>query len=395
MRLHTPRKEYTDVVVAASPSSVPAGATHCPTASCRTPAIFAELLNTLDFERAAAPLLSADVLAYLATGAEDETTLQDNRAAFDRWSLRPRVLVDVTRVSTATTILGKPISSPVLVAPTAGHAQFHPAGEGATALGAAQAGTIMCVSISASMSAPEIAAVAPEGRRWLQACLYQRPGFADRMVEYAVASGFEAIVLTVDTPYVGLRERARRVPRSPRREGLLADIVGTDAKSKLDASVTWRDVAGLVERSPLPVLVKGILTAEDAALACEHDVAGIIVSNHGARQLDGAVATLDALPEVVDAVAERTEVLMDGGVRRGTEVVKALALGARAVLVGRPAVHGLIVGGAAGVHRVLEILEEETRLALALLGSDAPSAVSRAHLSQHPGAAAIGEHRCG
>jgi isopentenyl diphosphate isomerase/L-lactate dehydrogenase-like FMN-dependent dehydrogenase len=298
--------------------------------------------------------------------------LRENVAAFGRWVLRPRMLVDVSQTTAVTSVLGTEVSFPALVAPTAFQGLAHPDGERATARGAAAAGTIMCLSTLSTVSLEEVAGAAPEGKRWFQ--LYWGP---DRtkvqdLLERAAAAGYRAIVVTVDLPEVGRRERDLRTgfetPAS------LSDVT--------DNSLTWRDLEWLRAQTALPVLVKGILTGEDAVLATEAGVEGIVVSNHGGRQLDGVAASLDALPEVVEAVGDRAEVLLDGGVRRGTDVVKALALGARAVLVGRAALYGLAVDGAGGVERVLTLLREEVELALALCGCASPAEVARSHVGR-------------
>ena len=234
------------------------------------------------------------------------------------------------------------------------------------------AGTVMCLSTLSTFELEDVAGAAPDGARWFQ--LYWGPDRAEvqRLVERAESAEYRAIVVTVDFPEVGRRERELRT--SFERPKPLDDIV--------DRSLTWQDLDWLRSLTSLPVLVKGILTAEDAELACEAGVEGIVVSNHGGRQLDGVAASLDALPEVVEAVGDRALVLMDGGVRRGTDVVKALALGARAVLVGRAALYGLAVAGAEGAERVLALLREEVKLALALCGCASPADVTRAHVGR-------------
>jgi isopentenyl diphosphate isomerase/L-lactate dehydrogenase-like FMN-dependent dehydrogenase len=329
-----------------------------------------ELLNVSDYERAAEERLDPASFGYFAGGANDEWTLRENVAAFGRWVLRPRMLVDVSARKLATTVLGTEVSFPVLVAPMAFQGLAHPDGEQAMARGAAAAGTVMCLSTLSTVSLEEAAEAAPGGARWFQ--LYWGPDRSQTqgLVERAVAAGYSAIVVTVDLPEVGRRERDLRTgfetPAS------LSDVT--------DNSLTWRDLEWLRAHTPLQILVKGILTAEDAVLATEAGVDGIVVSNHGGRQLDGVAASLDALPEVVEAAGDRVELLLDGGVRRGTDVVKALALGARAVLVGRAALYGLAVDGADGVERVLGLLREEVELALALCGCPSPEDVTRAHV---------------
>src|SRR5437763_9006354 len=299
------------------------------------PAPAVSLLNVADYEREAERLLDPGLFGYYAGVAGDEVTLRDNVTAFSRWQLRPRVLVDVAEVTTATEVLGREASMPLFVAPTAFHRLAHGDGELATAHAAAAAGTIMCQSTLSSVTPGELAEAAPGGRLWFQ--LYwsaDREFTADLLAQVADA-GFEALVLTVDFPAAGRRERDLRtafalpeelptpnIPGSLQREGFhaaLGEIV--------DTTLSWRDLEWLRDHCRLPVLLKGILSAEDALLAVEHGAAGVIVSNHGGRQLDGVVASLDALPEVVEAVAERVAVLVDGGVRRGTAAPKALARG--------------------------------------------------------------------
>jgi isopentenyl diphosphate isomerase/L-lactate dehydrogenase-like FMN-dependent dehydrogenase len=334
-----------------------------------------QLLNVSDYERAAEEKLDPAAFGYFAGGANDEWTLFENIEAFDRWVLRPRVLVDVSGVTAATSVLGTEVSFPVLVAPMAFQGLAHPDGEKAMARGAATAGTIMCLSTLSTVGIEEVAEAAPHGARWFQ--LYWGPDRArvQDLVERAAAAGYGAIVVTVDLPEVGRRERDLRTGFEAPVQ--LADVV--------DNSLTWRDLEWLRARISLPLLLKGVLTAEDAALACEAGVEGLVVSNHGGRQLDGVAATLDALPEVVEAVEDRAEVLVDSGVRRGTDVVKALALGARAVLAGRAPLWGLAVGGAEGVERVLGLLRDEFELALALCGCAAPAEVTRAHVAAAAG----------
>lgn len=351
----------------------------------------APLLNVSDYERAAEEALEPGTFGYFAGGAGDEQTLRDNITAFARWRLRPRMLVDVSAASTETTVLGQPVSMPLLVAPTAFQRAAHPDGEAATARAAAAAGTIMCLSTVATATPAEVAAAAPDGTRWFQ--LYWPPdrGFARELVDAAIESGYAAIVLTVDLPALGRRERDLRtgfelppaivVPSFARwREGSgggRPELIN----SLVDQTLTWRDLEWLRSFSDLPLVVKGLLTREDALLAVEHGAAAVVVSNHGGRQLDGVAAALDALPEVVEAVGERVEVLMDGGIRRGTDVVKALALGARAVLAGRAPLWGLAVAGEEGVRNVLELLRAELLLALQLLGCPSPADVTRAHVA--------------
>jgi len=331
-----------------------------------------QAVNIWDYERLAAEKLDANAAAYYFGGAGDEITLRENVAAFERRKLRPRVLVDVGAVSTATTVLGTEIALPVLIAPLAMQRMAHPDGEEATARAAAAAGTIMCLS-SAATCPPERLT---EGTRWFQVYVWRERAATEAAIDAAVGAGYSALVLTVDLPYLGRRERDLRVdfevPESLTVEGeLLGDGV--------DPTLSWRDVEWIAGYG-LPVVVKGLLTAEDARLACENGAAAVVVSNHGGRQLDGVSATLDALEEVVDAVDGRAEVYLDSGVRRGVDVLKSLALGARAVLIGRPMLWGLAVAGEQGVADVLRMFREEVELGLALLGCTSPADVARAHV---------------
>jgi len=329
-------------------------------------------VNVWDYERLAEEKLDANAHAYFAGGAGDEVTLRDNVAAFERRKLRPRVLVDVGQVSTATTVLGTKIALPVVIAPLAMQRLAHPDGEEATARAAAAAGTIMCLSSAATCAPKELT----QGHRWFQVYVWRPRTKTEAAIEEAVAHGYSALVLTVDVPYIGRRERDIRVDfKVPENLTVQGDLFGQG----FDASVSWRDLEWLAGYD-LPVVVKGLLTAEDAAVACEHGAAAVVVSNHGGRQLDGVSATLDVLEEVVDAVDGRAEVLVDGGVRRGVDVLKALALGARAVMIGRAMLWGLAVAGEEGVTDVLRMFREEVELGLALLGCTSPADVSRAHV---------------
>jgi 4-hydroxymandelate oxidase len=329
-------------------------------------------VNVWDYEHLAEDKLDANAHAYFAGGAGDEVTLRDNVAAFERRKLRPRILVDVGEISTATTVLGTEIALPVVIAPLAMQRLAHPDGEEATARAAAAAGTIMCLSSAATCPPAELS----EGKRWFQVYVWRPRTKTEAAIEQAVASGYSALVLTVDVPYLGRRERDVRVGFSvPENLIVQGDLFGQG----FDPSVSWPDLEWLAGYG-LPVVVKGLLTAEDAALACEHGAAAVVVSNHGGRQLDGVSATLDVLEEVVDAVDGRAEVMLDGGVRRGTDVLKALALGARAVLIGRAMVWGLAVAGEEGVADVLRMFRKEVELGLALLGCTSPADVSRAHV---------------
>src|SRR5947207_9696761 len=321
--------------------------------------------------------LDTNAHAYFAGGAGDEVTLRDNLAAFERRKLRPRVLVDVSSVSTATTILGTDVALPILIAPLALQRMAHPDGELSTARAAAAAGTIMCLSTAATAPPAEVAAAAPGAPRWFQVYVFADRSETEDLIAEAVASDFSALVLTVDTPHLGRRERDIRIDfQIPEHLTVAGDIFG----GHFDTGLSWRDLEWLAGYG-LPLAVKGILTAEDARLACEHGAAAIVVSNHGGRQLDGVSSSLDALEEVVAAVGGRAEVLLDGGVRRGTDAIKALALGARAVLIGRAMPGGLAVDGERGDGRVLGFVRRETDPGLARLRCRSPAAGTRAHVT--------------
>jgi isopentenyl diphosphate isomerase/L-lactate dehydrogenase-like FMN-dependent dehydrogenase len=288
-------------------------------------------------------------------------------------------------------VLGTELEMPILVGPVAFQLLAHPDGEAGMARAAHDAGTVMCLSSLTSTRAAEVAEAAPGGKKWMQVYCFRDRGVTRAMVEEAAESGYEALLLTVDAPYAGRRERDLRtgfqVPaeiRAPAIEAAVGHKSLTTAEvfALVDPSITWSDLEQLCGEFHLPILVKGLITGEDAALAVEHGAAGVVVSNHGGRQLDNAPATIDALPEVVEAVAGRIPVLIDGGIRRGTDVAVALAIGAEAVLVGRPALWGLAVGGEAGARRALEMLADELRLALALLGAPTPADLTPDHVQR-------------
>lgn len=345
------------------------------------------------FERRAAEVLEDGPHGYYAGGAGDEITLNDNQAAWRRLAIRPRVMVDVGAVDPGTTLLGRPRPTPLMVAPLAFQALAHPDGELATARAAQAAGLPFCLSSFATTSVADLAAAAPDATRWLQLYVFRDRGVSDDLVAQAADHGYEAIVVTVDLPVLGVRERemtsgyaidARTMVPSVAAMGREGDLRLTDIGLMVDPTLTWADIQAFAARSDLPVLVKGILTPEDALLAAEHGAAGVIVSNHGGRQLDTVLSGADALPAVVDAVGDRLDVIVDGGVRRGTDVVKALALGAGAVMVGRPVLWGLAAGGEAGARRVLELLIGELDVALALTGVPRADELTREHVMPAP-----------
>ncbi len=350
-------------------------------------------INLAQYEDLARQRLPQMVFDYYFGGAEDELTVRDNRLAWQRWRLRPRVLVDVATRDLSTTVLGQPLSFPVLTAPCAFNALAHEEGELAVARAAATAGIIQVVSTAGTYSLEEVAATAPDAARWFQLYCYRNRDVTRWLVERAVAAGYRALCLTVDAPLVGRRERdvRNRFGLPPGMSWKNLEGVGLDQMQRCDddsalvryiadiwdASLTWEAVAWLKELSPLPLAIKGILTAEDARLAVEHGAAAIVVSNHGGRQLDGTLATGDALAEVVAAVDHRAEVLVDGGVRRGSDILKALALGARAVLIGRPYLWALASGGQPAVEQMLAILRAELDLDMALAGRPTVASIDR------------------
>jgi isopentenyl diphosphate isomerase/L-lactate dehydrogenase-like FMN-dependent dehydrogenase len=334
------------------------------------------VINVADYVARAAETVDPKIWCYFEGGAMDEVTLRANVASYGRWRLRPRMLVDVAEISLETTLLGRQVSMPLGIAPFAMQSLLVPKGEAVTAGAAAAADVLMAVSTLTTCTHAEIAD-ASSGPRWLQLyVLSDRQRTLDHIAE-AREAGYSALVVTVDLPYVGRRERDLRLGfQNPPPDLHLpyANLFQTSA------SLTWRDLEWIRSESSLPVVIKGILTHEDALLAVEHGADAIWVSNHGGRQLDGVAAGLDALPEVVEAVGGRCEVYVDGGIRRGTDVVKALALGARAAFGARAFAAALAVEGGKGVANVIELLRAELRLALALLGCTSPDQISRSHV---------------
>jgi 4-hydroxymandelate oxidase len=316
-------------------------------------------------EEAARKALDPTFYDYIAGGSEDELTLTDNLAAWSRWRLRPRVLRDVATVDLGCEVLGRRVSSPVAVAPMAMQHRACDEGPVATARAAAATGTLFAMGLFGSGSASEVAAIESEAPRWIQVYVLKERERSAAAIERCVAEGYDAVVLTVDVVRQGNRRRDVRNRWTFLHEG---DGRAENPNDLFDHSLTFDDIAWFCERAGAPVVVKGVLRGDDAAACVDAGAAGIVVSNHGGRQLDGAWATGDALPEVVAAVGDRAEVYVDGGVRRGQHVVKALALGARAVFVGRPVMWGLAVAGARGAEEVLRGFHDELERAMALCG---------------------------
>lgn len=344
-----------------------------------------DILNLDSLEPLARDRLDPMLFDYIAGGAADEWTLVENRTAWSRFQILPRMLRGASTRSLETTVLGTPVSFPALVPPMAFHGLCHPDAEIATARAAADERTIFCASTVSNCSLEAIATASGGGPQWFQLYVYRDREITRALVQRAAAAGYSALCLTVDTPLAGHRERDKRnmlrmpahlelgnFPRSHSEQNRVGSGHGSALAhyiaAEWDPALTWNDVEWLRSISPMPIVVKGILAPQDAVLAIDHGAAAVIVSNHGGRQLDGVPAGATMLGAVVDAVAGRAEVLVDGGIRRGTDVFKALALGARATLVGRPVLWGLTLDGADGVRAVLGHLRSELDLAMALAG---------------------------
>ncbi|PSS18126.1 Peroxisomal (S)-2-hydroxy-acid oxidase [Actinidia chinensis var. chinensis] len=351
-----------------------------------------EPVNIKEFQELARKSLPKMYFDFINGGAEDQHTLRENVAAFRSITMRPRILVDVSRIDMSTTILGYHTSSPIMIGPTSMHKFAHPEGEIATARAAAACNTIMVLSCSSACSVEEVASSC-NALRFFQLYVYKRRDITAVLVQRAEANGFKAIVLTVDTPRIGRREadiKNRMIaPRLKNLEGLLSVEVASDKGSNLEAftaatldpSLCWKDIEWLRSVTSLPILIKGVLTPQDAIKAVEAGIAGIVVSNHGGRQLDYSPASITVLEQVVHAVGGKIPVLFDGGIRRGTDVFKALALGAQAVMVGRPIIFGLAAKGEHGVRRVIEMLKDELELTMALSGCPTVKDITRNHVS--------------
>lgn len=354
-----------------------------------------EPVNLFDLERAAQDCMSPVAWDYVAGGAEDELSVEENRRGFQRVKLRPRVLTGVREPDLSTSVLGQPVSLPVLIAPTTPIRIVHPEAERAMASAAEAEQTIAVIGTDSQHALPELVERAPR-RLWFQLYPYGNRAVITRLIQKAECSGCRALVITVDTVRAARRERNLRnryvVP--PEAETPILMGIGLDDRRITDPAsrrryldsvptimLTWADLSWIRAATSLPILLKGIMTSEDAVLAVEHGIDGILVSNHGGRQVDGTPATIDVLPEVTDAVGGRIEILLDGGVRRGTDVIKALALGASAVLIGRPAVWGLAVDGESGVRRVLQMLRDEMENAMVQLGAGSIGDIGRSLIS--------------
>lgn len=345
-------------------------------------------VSLVEYEAAAKELLPPASFDWIAGGANDEITLAACREAFNRRVLRPHVMRDVSSCDLSLQLLGIDLPYPIIIAPTAIHLLANQEGEVATSRGAAKANALYTISTSASLQLEDIANAAPSGPRWFQ-LYHENRSHTESLIARAKSSGYKAIVLTVDLPQFGRRERdLRNLFALPDGVSMVMLPTGTVprpvqaatsawARGAHGTSATWDDLAWIKAASGLPLVLKGVLRGDDARQALEHGVDAIWVSNHGGRQLDGAIASLDALPEIIEAVAGRCPVILDGGVRRGTDVLKALALGATAVAVGRPVFWGLAVGGEAGVERVLRLLRDELDLAMALCGAAKLSDIAR------------------
>jgi 4-hydroxymandelate oxidase len=375
------------------------------------------IADLLQFEPLARKRLSQMAYDYVRSGGADEITMRENRLAFERLRLAPNVLVDVSELDTRVTLFGSELEHPILLAPIAYHRLYHAEGELATARGASAAGAAMVVS---TFTTTAIDQIAQNTQRpiWYQLYVQRDRAFTKDMVQRAVAAGCKAVCITADSPVFGCRYGQlsfglpsnlecvhlrgldlknqvlknqvpknqvpkNQVPTHKLRRGGIYDVL-------FDASFNWRDLEWLRSVAGVPVLVKGVLSAEDGKRAVEYGADGVIVSNHGGRNLDTVPATIDALPRVVEAVAGKIPVLLDSGIRRGTDVLMALALGAKAVFIGRPYIYGLALGGQKGVERAINILRDELERAMALTGRRSIAEIDSTVLWKRPDATAAG-----
>ncbi|XP_045837609.1 hydroxyacid oxidase 1 [Meles meles] len=364
--------------------------------------MFTRLVCISDYEQHAKSVLQKSIYDYYRSGANDQETLADNVAAFSRWKLYPRMLRNVAEVDLSTSVLGQKVSMPICAGATAMQRMAHEDGELATVRACRSMGTGMMLSSWSTSSIEEVADASPEALRWLQLYIYNDREVTKQLVQRAERKGYKAIFLTVDTPYLGNRfddvRNRFKLPRqlrmknfetsdlafSPKENFGESSGLATYVTKSIDPSISWEDIKWLRGLTSLPIVAKGILRGDDAREAVKHGLNGILVSNHGARQLDGVPATIDVLPEIVEAVEGKVEVFLDGGVRKGTDVLKALALGAKAVFVGRPIIWGLASQGEKGVQDVLEILKDEFRLAMALSGCQNVKVIDKTLVRKNP-----------
>lgn len=362
------RAKVPSVIASAMPSPLP------PLTSIPPDVVSLDDYEVLAYER-----MEASIWAYVSGGAADESTLRENRSAFDSIRISPRLFRDFSEANTRVHLAGRSYDHPIFLAPTASHHLFHPDGELATALGAAAMEAGMVVSTQASTSLEDIARAA-KGPLWFQLYIQRDREFTADLVRRAEVAGYQALVVTADAPLSGLRNREQRAGfrMPPGVEAVnLRGMIPTPPATQIFGSElirsapTWKDLAWLQSRTRLPIFVKGILNPEDAVIAAEQGVAGIVVSNHGGRTLDTLPPAIEALPRIAERLEKRVPLLVDGGIRRGTDVFKALALGASAVMIGRPYVHGLAAAGAIGVAHVLKILRTELEMTMVLAGTRA------------------------
>lgn len=357
-----------------------------------------QLISLADYERAAVASMQPGPYGYAFGGAGDEITLADNLASWRRLAIRPRMLVGVAQRDPSVSLLGTRRPHPLIIAPMAFQRLAHREGEIAMARAATATGTVMCLSTLATTTSGELARAVPDAPRWFQLYVFADRGVTRELVSAAAEHGYEALVVTVDLPVMGVRERDLRsgvqvlseLTSSAVAAGAHGAMTPVQLAGLIDPSLNWGDIERFCTESPLPVIVKGILTPEDALLAAEHGARAVVVSNHGGRQLDTVLSGADALPPIADAVGGRVEIMVDGGIRRGTDVLKALALGADAVMVGRPVLWGLAVAGAEGAQRVIEILLGELDLALALAGTPTVSDLDRSFVCAAPWVSRLG-----
>lgn len=350
-----------------------------------------ELINLHDYEKRAQEVMEPTAWDYFAGGPEDEYTLADNCEVFRRIKFRPRMLIDVSKRDLSTTVLGHRLSMPVMIAPTTYQRLAHPDAELAVVRAASAVGTIGIFSTGCHYSIEEIVA-ASSTPVWFQLYAYENRTITERLVRRAENAGCSVLMVTVDASYPRRHERGLRRPLIVPPDIEMRTLIGIGLnENRTDEhgnpirrpigsgfyGLTWDDIAWLRKTTKLPMALKGIITAEDAVKCLDYGVDGIVVSNHGARQVDTTMTAMDALPEIVDAVGSRMEIMMDGGIRRGADVLKAIAFGAKAVLIGRPFLWGLAVNGEPGVRHVLEILREEMDLAMAQLGRPTIASIDR------------------